>query len=128
MLLLSDDPAIGLIRQRVSELQIALLARIEFRPGHLSNPKRVYRIYRAGPEPADQTPQAVEAGQTRRAGCAGSAQHDLGDGRAFRLLNVLDVFTREGLGIDVDFSRPAEHVIRSLERIIEWRERSGIHL
>jgi putative transposase len=45
----------------------------------------------------------------------------LGDGRAFRLLNVLDDFNREGLGIEVDFSQPAERVIRSLNRIIEWR-------
>ena len=43
------------------------------------------------------------------------------DGRAFRLLNVLDDFNREGLGIDVDFSLPVERVIRSLDRIIEWR-------
>jgi putative transposase len=28
---------------------------------------------------------------------------------------------REGLGIEVDFSLPAERVIRSLNRIIEWR-------
>ena len=45
----------------------------------------------------------------------------LGDGRAFRLLNVSDDFNREGLGIEVDFSLPAERVIRSLDRIIEWR-------
>ena len=45
----------------------------------------------------------------------------LGEGRAFRLLNVLDDFNREGLGIEVDFSVPAERVIRSLNRIIEWR-------
>ena len=32
----------------------------------------------------------------------------LGDGRAFRLLNVLDDFNREGLGIEVDFSIPAD--------------------
>ena len=43
------------------------------------------------------------------------------DGRAFRLLNVLDDFNREGLGIEVDFSLLAERVIRSLNRIIEWR-------
>ena len=47
----------------------------------------------------------------------------LGDGRAFRLLNVLDDYNREGLGIEVDFSLPAERVIRSLNRIIEWRGR-----
>jgi putative transposase len=39
----------------------------------------------------------------------------LGDGRQFRLLNVLDDFNREGLGIEVDFSLPAERVIRSLD-------------
>ena len=45
----------------------------------------------------------------------------LEDRRAFGLLNVLDDFNREGLGIEVDFSLPAERVIRSLNRIIEWR-------
>lgn len=49
----------------------------------------------------------------------------LGDGRAFRLLNVLNDFNREGLGIEVDFLLPAERVIRSLDRIIEWREKPG---
>lgn len=45
--------------------------------------------------------------------------------RAFRLLNVLDDFNREGLGIEVDFSLPAERVIRSLNRIIEWHGKPG---
>jgi putative transposase len=36
------------------------------------------------------------------------------DGRQFRLLNVLDDFNREGLGIEVDVSLPAERVVRSL--------------
>ena len=45
----------------------------------------------------------------------------LEDARAFRLLNVLDDFNREGLGIEADFSRPAERVTRTLDRIIEWR-------
>ena len=43
----------------------------------------------------------------------------LGDDSAFRLLDVPDDFTHEGLGIEVDFSLPAERVIRSLDRIIE---------
>ena len=43
------------------------------------------------------------------------------DGRQFRLLNVLDDFNRQGLGIEVDFSLPAERVVRSLNQIIEWR-------
>ena len=34
---------------------------------------------------------------------------------------MLDDFNREGLGIEVDFSLPAERVVRSLNQIIEWR-------
>ena len=49
----------------------------------------------------------------------------LGDGRAFRLLNVLDDFNRERLGVEVDFSLPAERVIWGLDRIIEWRGKPG---
>jgi putative transposase len=45
----------------------------------------------------------------------------LEDARCFRLLNVLDDFNREGLGIEADFSLPAERVTRTLDRIIEWR-------
>lgn len=43
------------------------------------------------------------------------------DGRAFRLLNILDDFNREGLAIEVDFSLPA----RCLEQVMEWRGRPG---
>ena len=45
----------------------------------------------------------------------------LSNGRKFRTFNVLDDFNREGLGIEVDVSLPSTRVIRSLERIIEWR-------
>jgi putative transposase len=51
----------------------------------------------------------------------------LGGGRQFRLLNVLDDFNREGLGIEVDFSLPAERVIRSLTLIIAWRGKPRRH-
>ncbi len=36
---------------------------------------------------------------------------------------MLDDFNREGLGIEVDFSLPAERVVRSLAQIIKWREK-----
>ena len=42
-------------------------------------------------------------------------------GRSYRLLNVIDDFNREGLAIEVDFSLPAQRVIRTLDQIIEWR-------
>ena len=48
--------------------------------------------------------------------------HDqLQDGRTFRLLNVIDDFNREALGIEIDFSLPSERVIRELKQIISWR-------
>jgi putative transposase len=95
------------------------------------NHKRVYRIYRElemnmrikpkkrivreRPEPLAQPERANQVWSM-------DFMHDqLEDGRTFRLLNVLDDFNREGLGIEVDFSLPAERVIRSLEQIIEWR-------
>ena len=45
----------------------------------------------------------------------------LADGRSIGTLNVLDDFNREGLAIEVDFSLPAERVVRALNQIIEWR-------
>ena len=45
----------------------------------------------------------------------------LRNGRSIRTFNVLDDYNREGLGIEVDFSLPAERVIRALNQIIEWR-------
>jgi putative transposase len=35
---------------------------------------------------------------------------------------VIDDFNREGLRIEVDSVLPSESVIRSLDRIIEWRD------
>ena len=50
--------------------------------------------------------------------------HDqLADGRSIQTLNVIDDFNREALGIEVDFSLPAEQVTRALTQIIEQRGR-----
>ena len=99
--------------------------------GHGWNHKRVYRIYRElelnlriKPHRRLQrdSPDALAVPDAVNMSWSMDFMADrLGDGRAFRLLNVLDDFNREGLGIEVDFSLPAERVIRSLERIIEWR-------
>lgn len=99
--------------------------------GYGWNHKRVYRIYRElelnlrikpkkrlvreKPEPL-AVPEAVNAVWSM------DFMHDqLSDGRSIRLFNVIDDFNREGLCIDVDFSLPAERVIRSLDQVIEWR-------
>jgi putative transposase len=95
------------------------------------NHKRVYRIYRQlelnlrikpkkrlvreKPEPLAEPEEINQIWSM-------DFMHDqLADGRSIRLFNVIDDFNREGLGMEVDFSLPSERVIRSLERIIEWR-------
>jgi putative transposase len=99
--------------------------------GHPWNHKRVYRIYcelelnlRIKPRKRlkREKPDVLAVPDAPNVTWSMDFMADrLGDGRAFRLLNVLDDFNREGLGIEVDFSLPAERVIRSLDRIIEWR-------
>lgn len=42
-------------------------------------------------------------------------------GRTLRTLNVIDDYNREGLATDVDVSMPSLRVIRSLEKVMEWR-------
>ena len=103
--------------------------------GRLWNHKRVYRIYcelelnlRIKPRKRlkRDKPDALAVPETPNITWSMDFIADrLGDGRQFRLLNVLDDFNREGLGIEVDFSLPAERVIRSLDRIIEWRGKPG---
>jgi putative transposase len=103
--------------------------------GRLWNHKRVYRIYlelelnlRIKPRRRlhRDKPDALAVPAAPNVSWSMDFMADrLGDGRAFRLLNVLDDFNREGLGIEVDFSLPAERVIRSLDRIMEWRGQPG---
>ena len=100
------------------------------------NHKRVYRIYRElelnlrikpkkrlvreAPVPLAQ-PEAINEVWSM------DFMHDsLENGRAYRLFNVIDDFNREGLGIEVDFSLPAERVTRTLEQVIEWRGKPGV--
>ena len=40
-------------------------------------------------------------------------------------LNVIDDYSREALGIDIDFSLPAKRVTRLLDRIIAGRGKPG---
>ena len=95
------------------------------------NHKRVYRIYRElelnlriKPKKRliREKPEVLAVPNTLNETWSMDFMHDqLADGRSFRLLNILDDCNREGLGIEADFSLPAERVIRSLNQIIEWR-------
>lgn len=95
------------------------------------NHKRVYRIYRElelnlriKPRKRLQRQRPEPLGTATNINQIWSMDfmHDqLADGRNIRLLNVVDDFNREGLGIEIDFSLPAERVTRALDQIIEWR-------
>lgn len=99
--------------------------------GYGWNHKRVYRIYRELElnlriKPKKRLkrdkPEPLTVPQTINETWSMDFMHDqLADGRKYRLFNVIDDYNREGLGIEIDFSLPAERVIRSLEQIIEWR-------
>lgn len=95
------------------------------------NYKRVYRIYRELElnmriKPKKRLkrdkPAALVVPSIINETWSMDFMHDqLEDGRSFRLLNILDDCNREGLGIEVDFSLPSGRVIRTLDRLIEWR-------
>ncbi len=99
--------------------------------GHGWNHKRVYRIYRElelnlriKPRKRLKREKPEELAVPKEPNVTWSMDFmadRLADGRQFRLLNVLDDFNREGLGIEIDFSLPAVRVVRALNQIIEWR-------
>jgi len=97
------------------------------------NHKRVYRIYRElelnlriKPKKrlVRERPEALAVPDTINECWSMDFMHDqLGDGRGYRLFNVIDDFNREGLAMEIDFSLPSSRVIRALDQIIEWRGR-----
>jgi putative transposase len=95
------------------------------------NRKRVYRIYRdlelnlrikRRKRIKRDKPEALNVPSgINQAWSMDFMSDSLKDGRSGRTFNVIDDFNRECLTIDVDFSLPTQRVIRSSERIIEWR-------
>ncbi|MEN3158527.1 IS3 family transposase, partial [Alkalimonas sp. NCh-2] len=95
------------------------------------NHKRVLRIYRelelnlrikSKKRLKREKPDALAVPESINECWSMDFMHDqLEDGRSFRLLNIIDDFNREGLAIEVDFSLPAERVVRTLNHVIEWR-------
>lgn len=95
------------------------------------NHKRAYRIYRQlelnlriKPKKRliREKPDSLSVPQSINECWSMDFMHDqLQNGRSYRLFNVIDDFNREGLAIEVDFSLPAERVIRALDQVIEWR-------
>lgn len=99
--------------------------------GFTWNHKRVYRIYKELElnmriKPAKrivrEVPDALAVPQTINECWSMDFMHDsLQNGKTYRLFNIIDDCNREGLGIEIDFSLPAQRVIKTLDQIIEWR-------
>lgn len=100
------------------------------------NHKRVYRIYcelalnlrikpkrrlkRHAPEPLKEPIKSNQVWSI-------DFMHDqLNDGRAYRLFNVIDDYHREGLAIEAGFSFPTLRVIRTLNQLLELREKPQV--
>ncbi len=97
------------------------------REGVAVNHKRVYRVYRAAGlqvrrrrrkrlTRADRVPLPV-ASQRLERWSIDFMLDTLADGRTFRVLNIVDDYTRECLAIEVDRSLPGARVVRVLERL-----------
>lgn len=92
--------------------------------GFVWNHKHMYRIYRElelnpriNPRKRlkRDAPDTLAAPERVNDTWSMDFMHDqLTDSRNFRLLNIIDDYNCEGLGMEVDFSLPAERVIRTL--------------
>ena len=99
--------------------------------GHPWNHKRVYRVYtamrlnirrRAKKRLPARIKQRLFVPEKPNQVWSIDFMHDsLWDGRAFRLLNVLDDYNRQVLWIEVDTSLPSLRVIRVLEQLLQSR-------
>ena len=99
--------------------------------GQRWNHKRVYRVDKAMklnlPRRAQRRlPQRVQQplGVAARANAEWAMDFmadTLYHGRRFRTLNILDEGVREALAIVIDTSIPGARVVRTLERLVEWR-------
>ncbi len=96
------------------------------------NRKRVYRIYREeGLVLRRKTPKRRRAAVVREDRVTPTAvnqswamdfMHDLlADGRKYRLLTIVDIFSRESLAIEVDFHFKAAQLVDVLRRLVGER-------
>jgi putative transposase len=132
-------PDDALLRQRLRELAAERrrfgyrrLGWLLEREGHVLNRKKLYRLYReeklmvrrrgrrkraVGTRAPLATPVAVN-----RRWSLDFVSDALGDGRRFRILCVVDNFSRECLATVVDTSLGGVRVVRELERLVNERE------
>ncbi|BDE06909.1 insertion element protein [Vulcanimicrobium alpinum] len=131
----TDDPALlerlkalAAERRRFGYRRLTIMLR---REGFVVNHKRVHRIYRnAGLQLRSRRKRGVRyvrgnvVPPVTRPNERWSLDfvHDaLSNGRKFRSLTIIDDFTPESIGIEVDFSLTGERVVRVLSRLAQER-------
>jgi putative transposase len=103
------------------------------RKGYSCNHKKLYRVYtllrlNVRRKARRRIPQRIKEPLLVPAMVNHSWSMDfmcdsLVDGRRFRLLNIIDDYNRESLAIEIDTSLPALRVIRTLQQLIEMRNK-----
>lgn len=129
-----DDKLIGKLKELASRYiyygfrkLFAILRRLGFKDNH----KRVHRIYRElglnkrrrpkkripcrNPEPL-KVPDNLNGSWS-----IDFVSDSLTSGRKFRTFNVIDDYSRECLGVEIDFSLPSERIVRCLDNIAMWQ-------
>lgn len=116
--------SIAMERRRFGYRRLALMLR---REGIIVNHKRVHRIYRK--LGLQLRPRRKRGVRYVRGNAVPPVDHSnerwsvdfvhdrLSTGRKFRMLTIVDDFSRECIAIETDFSFPSARVIRSFERI-----------
>jgi putative transposase len=131
----------GALRQRLCQLArqrqrfgYRRLTALLQREGERVNHKRIYRLYREEKlalrglrrrHSARRLSAAEKNGAERSNQCwaLDFVSDTLATGQTFRVLTVMDEYTRECLALEADTSLPALRVIRVLERLVEDRGR-----
>jgi len=100
--------------------------------GYGWNHKRIHRVYcemdlnlRLKPRkrlPARKPEPLVQPERANGIWSLDFMSASLANGRAFRMLNMIDDFNREVLWIEVDTSIPAQRLIRVLNTLADWRD------
>jgi putative transposase len=118
-------------RQRFGYRRLTALLR---REGEAVNPKRIYRLYREEKlglrrlrrQHSARRLSAAEkklAERVNQRWALDFVSDTLATGQTFRVLTVIDEYTRESLAIEVDTSLPALRVVRVLQQLTESRGR-----
>ncbi len=132
--LTKDEPVVKKISELVERYPrygFPKLYHVMRREGYCWNHKRFYRVYRnLGLNFRRKGKQRLPSRYPKRLSVPAEMNQcwsidfmsdSLTDGRKFRTFNIVDDFNREALALEIDLNLPAARVLRTLDRLAEWR-------